>query len=149
MDRLLKMIAFWTLVILAVLFFYKFLQSPAAPADLMDSIRFADALRAGKIARVSLPRDATVSGDFSERRPDGKPSRFIIATPAYRDLVDDLLRNNVTVEFFSPRESSPLVTILSWLPMLVLIGVWLFFTRTMKAAASRKQEAASGASIEP
>jgi len=82
MDRLLKNIGFWTLVILAVLFFYKFMQAPSAQPGLMDSIRFEDALRAGTIARVSLPRDATIGGDLTDTAPDGKPARFIIATPA-------------------------------------------------------------------
>jgi len=148
MDRLLKNIAFWTLVILAVLFFYKFLQSPAAAPDLMDSVRFTDALRAGKIASVALPRDATIGGELAGRGQDGKPGRFIIATPAYRDLVDDLLRQNVSVEIVSPRESSLTVTILSWLPMLVLIGIWLFFMRTMQAAR-RKQDGQYGSPVGP
>ena len=134
MDRLLKNIAFWTLIILAVLFFYKFMQAPSAEPALMDSIRFEDALRAGTIARVSLPRDATIGGDLTGTAPDGKPQHFIIATPAYRDLVDDLLRHNVAVEFYSPRESSLITTVLSWLPMLVLIGIWMFFMRSMTRA---------------
>jgi cell division protease FtsH len=148
MDRLLKNIAFWTLIVLAVLFFYKFLQQPATPADLMDSTRFAEALHAGKVARLRLPRDATIGGDLSQTGPDGKAATFLIATPAYRDLVDDLLRHDVTVEFYSPHESSLLVTVLSWLPMLVLIGIWLFLMRNIQAAR-RKTETPPEATIHP
>jgi len=146
MTPLLKNIALGTLVILAVLFVYKLRQSPDAAPDLMDSIRFTDALRAGKIASVTLPRDATVGGELVRSGPNGKPARFIIATPAYRDLVDDLLRQNVSVEFISPRESSLLVTFLSWVPMLVLIGIWLYFLRAMQAAR-RKQDGNYGTPV--
>lgn len=139
MDRPLKNIAFWTVIVLVVLFFYKFLQPPSTAPDLMDSSRFTEALRAGKIARVTLPRDATIGGDLTEPGHDGKAAHFLIATPAYRDLVDDLLRQKVTVEFHSPRESTLLTTVLSWLPMLVLIGIWIYFMRTMQAAR-RKPE---------
>jgi cell division protease FtsH len=139
-DRLLKNIAFWTLVVLAVLFFYKFMQAPRAPLDVMDSIRFMDALRAGEIARITLPRDASIGGELVEPGPDGKPKRFIIATPEYRDLVDDLLRHDVTVDYKSPRESSPLTTVLSWMPMLVLIGIWIFFMRAMQRGRPKKEE---------
>jgi len=45
MSPLLKKIAFWTLVILAVLFFYKLQQSPAAAPDLMDSMWSSPAAR--------------------------------------------------------------------------------------------------------
>ena len=133
MDTMLKNIAFWALIVLAVLFFYKFLSSPAAGADFMDSIRFADALRAGTVARVSLPREAAIGGDLTTAGPDGKPGHFVIAVPAYRDLVDDLLRHNVAIELRSPRETS-LTMLLSWLPMLVLIGIWIFFMRNMTRA---------------
>ncbi|HEV8702100.1 MAG TPA: hypothetical protein VGV60_12575 [Candidatus Polarisedimenticolia bacterium] len=139
MDRLLKNIAFWTLIILAVLFFYKFLQQPSTAPAIMDSGRFADALRAGKIARVTLPMDATIGGDLAQAGPDGKPAHFLIATPAYRDLMDDLLRQNVAIEFRSPRESSPLINILGWLPILLMLGVWVYFMRSMQAGR-RKAE---------
>jgi len=140
MDKLLKNIAFWTLILLAVVFFYKFLQSPSAPEDLMDSVRFADALRDGHISRVTLPPDALIEGETAARGPDARPERFLIARPEYRDLVDDLLRQHVEVRFRSPRDSSLLTTILGWVPMLVLLGAWLYFMRTLQAAARRNAE---------
>ncbi len=148
MDRLLKNIAFWTLIVLAVLFFYKLLQKPSTAADLMDSIRFTEALRAGKIARVSLPRDVMIGGDLTDPGPDGKSAHFLIATPVYRDLVDDLLRQNVTIEFHPPHESTLLTTVLSWIPMLVLIGIWFYFMRAMQAAR-RKSESQPGSPVGP
>jgi len=148
MDKLLKNIAFWTLIVLAVLFFYKFMQGSSPAPDFMDSIRFEDALRGGTVTRVVLPGEATIGGDLAGSSPDGKPQPFLIATPAYRDLVDDLLRHNVAIEIGSRRESSPMVTLLSWLPMLVLIGIWLFFMRQM-GGARRKPPGAADSPIQP
>lgn len=148
MDRLLKNIAFWTLIILAVLFFYKFLKQPAAAPEIMDSVRFEDALRAGKIARVRLPADATLSGDLDQARPDGKAAGFLIATPAYRDLMDDLLRHNVAIEYQTSREPSVLINVLGWLPILLMIGVWIYFMRAMQAGR-RKAENQPGSPIGP
>ena len=139
MDRILKNIALWTLIVLAVLFFYKFLHAPSAPADLMDSIRFADALRDGRISRVTLPPDALIGGETTARGPDGKAGRFLIATPEYRDLVDDLLRQNVEVRFRSPNDSPLLTTVLGWIPVLLMLGVWLYFMRAMQAARRRTE----------
>ena len=149
MDRLLKNIAFWTLIVFVVLFFYKFMQQPSTAPDLMDSIRFTDALRAGKIARITLPPDATISGDLAQPGPDGKAARFLIATPQYRDLVDDLLRQNVTVEFRSPRDSTLLTTVLGWLPILFMLGVWIYFMRTMQAARRKSESQPGGAPTGP
>jgi len=148
MDRLIKNIAFWTVAALVVLFSYKFLQKPSTASELMDSSRFMEALKAGEVTRVRLPQDATIEGDLAQPSPDGKAAHFIIATPAYRNLVDDMLQHNVTVEYLSPRDSSLMTTALSWVPVLFLIGIWIYFMRTMQAAR-RKAENQPGPSIGP
>ena len=148
MDGLLKNISFWMLIVLTVLFLYKFRQQPSAAPDLMDSARFTEALLAGRIARISLPPDATIRGELTETGPDGKPAPFLAAAPAYRELVDELLRRNVTVAFQPARETTLLTTILSWLPMLLVIGIWLYMMRSMRAA-KRREEARPGSPIAP
>ena len=148
MNPLVRNTIVWAAIIGAVLLFYRLIQPGSAPADLMDSTQFAEALKAGKITRVNIPQDATIGGELSDRRPDGSAAHFVIATPAYRDLVDDLLKANVSVHFYSPRESSLLTTVLSWIPMLFLVGVWIYFMRTMQAAR-RKAETQPGSPIAP
>jgi cell division protease FtsH len=149
MNTSIRNLLVWVAIVGAVLLFYQFLRPAPAAADLMDSAKFAAALKAGRVTRISLPRDATIGGELSDKRPDGSAARFVVATPAYRDLVDDLLRSNVTVEFYSPRESSLTTTVLSWLPMLFLIGVWIVFMRNMQKAGRQRTEAGSGPSIAP
>ncbi len=48
-------------------------------------------------------------------------------------MVSDLLKSNVTVEAKPEEEPSLLMNIfVSWFPMLLLIGVWIFFMRQMQ-----------------
>jgi len=148
MDRLIKNIAFWTVVVLVILFTYKFLQQPSIVPDLRDSARFTEALKAGKIARVSLPPGATIGGELAQPTSDGKPARFFIAAPAYRDLVDDLLRHDVNVQFGPPKDSTIQTAVFSWVPILVLIGIWIYFMRTMQAGR-RNSENQPGSSMGP
>lgn len=54
------------------------------------------------------------------------------------DLVSDLLKNNVEVTGKLPEQQSWLATIfISWFPMLLLIGVWIFFMRQMQGGGGR------------
>jgi ATP-dependent Zn protease len=46
------------------------------------------------------------------------------------------------------REPGPLVKILGWLPMLLMIGVWVYFMRAMQAGR-RKAEGQPGSPIGP
>jgi cell division protease FtsH len=50
-----------------------------------------------------------------------------------RDMIADLLKYGVTVEGKPPEEQSLLLTIfINWFPMLLLVGVWVFFMRQMQ-----------------
>jgi cell division protease FtsH len=149
MNKSIRNLLVWVAIVGAVLLFYQFLRPAPAAADLMDSAQFAEALKAGRVTRVSLPQDATIGGELNERHPDGSATRFVVATPAYRELVDDLVRANVTVRFYSSRESSLTTTVLSWIPMLFLIGVWIYFVRVMKNAARQRTDAGSRPPIAP
>ena len=55
-----------------------------------------------------------------------------------RALIGDLLKNGVTVEGKAPEEQSLLLTIfINWFPMLLLVGVWVFFMRQMQGGGGR------------
>jgi cell division protease FtsH len=59
--------------------------------------------------------------------------RFTTYSPSDPWLVSDLLKNGVIVEAKPEEEPSLLMNIfVSWFPMLLLIGVWIFFMRQMQ-----------------
>ena len=61
-------------------------------------------------------------------------SKFVTYIPAPDDdLINDLIKNDVLVKGTPPEETSFLTSIfVSWFPMLLLIGVWVFFMRNMQ-----------------
>jgi cell division protease FtsH len=69
---------------------------------------------------------------------DVKAERFKVFTPQDPDLITILRRNNVAISAKPPAESPWYMSILvSWFPMLVLIGVWIFFMRQMQAGGGK------------
>ncbi|OIN07600.1 ATP-dependent zinc metalloprotease FtsH [Oceanisphaera psychrotolerans] len=87
-------------------------------------------------------------GQIREVRMDGKTingvkrsgDRFTTILPAEDpQLLNDLLNNNVRVVGEKPEEPSLLTSIfISWFPMLLLIGVWVFFMRQMQGGGGGK-----------
>ncbi|MEG2140293.1 MAG: cell division protein FtsH, partial [Bilophila sp.] len=61
-----------------------------------------------------------------------------IYAPADPGLVDKLLAQKVEVRA-EPAEDSPwyMTLLVSWFPMLLLVGVWIFFMRQMQGGAGR------------
>ncbi len=69
---------------------------------------------------------------------DAKAERFKVFTPQDPDLIAMLRRNKVAISAKPPAESPWYMSILvSWFPMLVLIGVWIFFMRQMQAGGGK------------
>ncbi|WP_202819768.1 ATP-dependent zinc metalloprotease FtsH [Thaumasiovibrio subtropicus] len=67
-------------------------------------------------------------------------TRYVTYLPVLNDqkLIDDLLVNDVKVVGTPPEQQSMLANIfISWFPMLLLIGVWVFFMRQMQGGGGK------------
>ena len=73
-------------------------------------------------------RGNNVEGYFEDGRP------FTTYSPNYPDMVEKLKSSGVKITAEpSDRAMHPILSILlSWFPMLLLIGVWIFFMRQMQ-----------------
>ena len=93
---------------------------------------FLDKVETKAVSSVVI-KGHNVEGKLS----DGKS--FITYIPDYPSLVDILKENKVEITA-APIEtamSSFFGMIISWLPMIILIGVWIFFMRQMGAGAGK------------
>jgi len=96
---------------------------PARNAEISYS-ELLEELSTGAVAEVAI-QDETVKGT----RTDG--SYFETYNPGDPGLVGDLLNNDVTIRAMPPAQPSLLArALMSWLPFLLLIGVWVWFMRT-------------------
>lgn len=101
---------------------------------------FIAEVKSGRVRSVEMEgntiRGTTISNE-----------RFTTYAPNDPKLVDDLLANDVKIRVSPPEKRSLLVDILiSWFPMLLLIGVWIFFMRQMQGGAGGRGAMAFGKS---
>ncbi|MCD2513823.1 ATP-dependent zinc metalloprotease FtsH [Comamonas endophytica] len=125
-------IAVW-LVIAMVLFtvFKQFDNRTSAASGYIGYSEFLDEVRNNRIKSVILP-DGQGGSEITAVTTDGRKLR---TTGTYMDrgLVDDLLKYNVVFDNKPREEGSVLMSLLvSWGPMLLLIGVWVYFMRQMQ-----------------
>jgi len=123
---MLKNLVIWLVIGLVLMtVFNQFNTRQAAQAPLEYS-QFLDEVKAGRIAKV------TIEGrQLKATTTEGK--RVTSYSPGDIWLVSDLLKYNVKVEAKPEEEPSLLMNIfVSWFPMLLLIGVWIFFMRQMQ-----------------
>ncbi|HCR08669.1 MAG TPA: cell division protein FtsH, partial [Sutterellaceae bacterium] len=93
--------------------------------------QFMDQAKEGKIKRVDVQgRTLTVTPT--------EGATYKITAPGDLWMVEDLRKAGVQVYGQPDEEQSFLASIfISWFPMLILIGVWIFFMRQMQGGAGR------------
>ena len=128
MSNMMKNLVLW-IVIAAVLMsvFSNFAPVGQKPAALTYS-EFIGSVKNGQIRAVNIdPDQRLISGTFQDGR------EFTANALQDPKLVDDLLANNVAVTG-SARETPSVFSefLLHWFPLLLLIGVWIFFMRQMQ-----------------
>lgn len=102
------------------------LTSPSPSGRNVEYSKFLEEVKNGKVNRVVM-EGRTLLGTLN----DGKQ----ISTYAPPDLwlVSDLLKNNVQFEARPEKEESFLTNLfVSWFPMILLIGVWVYFMQKMQ-----------------
>ncbi|MQY51169.1 ATP-dependent zinc metalloprotease FtsH [Rhodocyclus tenuis] len=126
MNNMFKNLAIWLVIGLVLMtVFNQFNNRQAAQAP-MEYSQFIDEVKEGHIAKVVIEGRA-----LKATTVEGK--KLTSYAPPDLWMVSDLLKYGVKIEAKPEEEPSLLMNIfVSWFPMLVLIGVWVFFMRQMQ-----------------
>ncbi len=125
---------FWLAIALMLAFLFNIFQTAQDPqgAGAGDTLAYSDFMAeasAGRIADITI-KGQDITGHFAA---DGRAFNTLV--PANENVVDRLGTTGVriTAEEPDPERISALGVLLSWFPMLLLIGVWIFFMRQMQS----------------
>lgn len=113
-----------------IVLFNLFNQPPVSPNDLSYT-EFLTKVRQGEVSSVKI-QGSRISGVMVNDQ------RFTSYAPDDPTLVDTLVKSNVQVKA-EPQEEAPwyMTVLISWFPMLLLIGVWIFFMRQMQGGGGK------------
>ena len=121
-----KNLAIWLVVGIVLMTVFNQFSSHQVAQNTLEYSQFLDEVRRGRITKVVI-QGRTLEATTT----DGK--RVVSYAPQDLWMVSDLLKNNVAVVAKPEEEQSFLMSILvSWFPMLLLIGVWIYFMRQMQ-----------------
>ena len=143
MNAHLKTAVIWLVVIAAVVIGYRIFATASSQSRQLDQTAFYEALAAGEVEEVRVTGDTfgmELTGKFSKPRtgPGGQPIRSFSTYIIKDDKLTQRLREaNVTVKVERPKDGSFLALLLTWSPMLLFLGVWIFFMRQMQSGGNR------------
>ncbi|MGD9952759.1 MAG: ATP-dependent zinc metalloprotease FtsH [Burkholderiales bacterium] len=129
MNNMFKNLVIWLVIGLVLMtVFNQFSARQDVRATTMEYSEFMEAARQGQIRKVEI-QGRTIRATTHDDKP------IVVNSPGLYDIwmVGDLMKYGVKVSAKPEEEQSMLTQIfISWFPMLLLIGVWIFFMRQMQ-----------------
>ncbi len=131
MNSTLKSIALWMVVIIITFLLWHLFQASKKQQTEIIFSDFLSQVENGEIAKVTIIGNK-ISGEYI-----GNEATFVTYAPQYDNLVELLRKHNVQIEAKEANQKQWLTALISWAPMILLIGIWIFFMRQMQAGGTK------------
>lgn len=126
MNNSFSKVAIWMVIALVLFTVFKQFDGRPPATDGVTYTQFMNDARSGRISKVDI------QGDTLHVTPDSGRS-YSLTSPGDLWMVPELVKSGVQVSGKAREEPSFLTSLfISWFPMLLLIGVWVFFMRQMQ-----------------
>jgi len=127
-----KNLSMWLVIGLTMILLFNLFNKPQVSVVEMSYSDFLTSVESGQISSVNIQADE-VTGKGS----GGKDFK-VVTPPVDSELIPILRKAKVNILVKQKEESPWYVTVLiSWFPMLLLIGVWIFFMRQMQGGGGK------------
>ena len=132
MNNLTKNLVLWLVIAMVLMaVFNNFAPEQNRSGQEIDYSVFLDEVERGSVEQVTIDGAAIYI-----RARNGE--RYVTYSPGDPGLVNDLLKADIAIKAQKEEEPSLLMQIfISWFPLLLLIGVWIFFMRQMQGGGGR------------
>ncbi len=129
-----KNLILWLVIAVVLMSVFNSFAPNTTNEQKLDYTRFVQEVEQGQVREVQVDRNGVIKGVTRA----GKNFITVIPGGYDRDLINDLVKQGVRATGELPEEPSILTSIfISWFPMLLLIGVWIFFMRQMQGGGGK------------
>ncbi len=129
MNPFYKNLALWLVISLMMVMLFQIFKQPDRSSASVGYSDFLSMVESGSVSSVTIQGD-NISG-MSAQGP------FKTYTPKDPEMIGLLRSKGVKISVKPQEDSSWFQVLLSWVPMLLLIGVWIFFMRQMQAGGGK------------
>lgn len=135
MSQFYQKLALWLVFGLILVFTWSYFNTAGQPIQEISYSDFVEEVRQNHIREVRIQGEE-ITGEYVGG--EGADSQFKTYAPEDPDLIRFLRDSQVVIEVEPPEKNSYLVQfLLSWAPVMLLIGLWVFFMRQMQSGGSK------------
>lgn len=135
MSQFYQKLALWLVFGLILVFMWSYFSKTGQPAEEILYSDFLNQVAQGEVSSVRIQGEK-VTGQYAGA--DGAVGRFKTYIPNDDNLIRLLREHQVRIQVEPPEKNSYIMQfLLSWAPVMLLIGLWIFFMRQMQSGGSK------------
>ena len=128
----------WLVILVGVLLIFSVLRGYSTTSREISFSEFLDDVAQQKVSKVLIKGDE-IHIKLTGSEDAGPTPRYDHFTynPTYDNLISELREHNVQIKVEKPSDGRVLTALLSWAPLLILVGLWFVFFRQMQAGGTK------------
>ena len=136
MSSTLKSLLFWMILVVVAILVWNFSTTFQARHTVVTFSDFIEKVESGEVASVVITGNEIV-GTLKNARSVQEEQFRTYAPPQYEGLANRLIDRSVVVTAKEPANSPWTTLLYSWAPVLLIIGIWIFFMRQMQSGGNK------------
>jgi cell division protease FtsH len=136
LNSTVKTALLWLVIIVLVFLLWSLFQTTKGATEGIPFSTFMDRVKQGNVESVTI-RGEEIRGEMKQAAAGGRKEFHLNAPTNYPAMYDLLQTKGVAVNYESVRETPFITALISWAPVLFLIGLWIFFMRQMQAGGNK------------
>jgi ATP-dependent metalloprotease FtsH len=136
LNSTLKTVLLWAVIIVLVVLLWSLFQNSKGTSETILFSDFLAKVNQGNVASVTIHGD-DIHGETKQTAPGGKKEFQVIVLANYPTMIDQLVAKGVKVQVEHAADTPFITALITWAPVLFLVGLWIFFMRQMQAGGNK------------
>lgn len=136
MSSTLRTLILWVVIFVVVILLWQTFQAGKPTRHELNFTQFLEEVAKKRVKSVTI-RGPELTGELRQGGKYTDGETFVTQVPEYPDLVKELREAKVEIRAEPPRENPLLAVLLTWAPVLLIVGLWIFFMRQMQTGGNR------------
>ena len=138
MNQTVRTVLMWAVILVGMLLIFQVVRGVSDTSQEIAFSDFLDRVAAGEVHQVLVKAEEIFISTTTDDADPTKPRYdHLTYDPGYEDLIKDLRAGHVIIEVEKPSDGRLLTALLSWAPLLILVGLWFVFFRQMQAGGTK------------
>jgi len=136
LNSTVKTALLWVVIIVLIFLLYTLFKGAEGTPETIQFSEFLDRVEKSQVSAVVI-QGSEIQGELRTTGGGARREFKTLMPPNYDDLVPTLRGKQVAIEAKEPRDNSFFTALITWAPILFLIGLWIFFMRQMQAGGNK------------